>query len=380
MSYFQTLDDPTRPVRFALIGAGMMGHQWLTVLHGNPQVELVGIADLDVDSAAAARDAVGAPGIALGRSLEDIVSQTSVDAIVNATVPDAHYVVNSDALVRGVSVLCEKPIVPTVEEATRMAATARLSSRLLMTSQSRRYYRTLRQFRDAVVTLGNVGVVSCSFHRGPRFGGFRDRMEHPLLLDMSIHAFDCARYLLGKEPLSVYCQEFNPPWSWYNGAAAAVATFEMEDGVRFVYDGSWCNEGLSTSWNGHWTVRGEHGSASWDGGSTPSVELVAAADTRPSADAGDLTGPEEIGGALVEFVHALRTGDAPSGDVHSNIWSLAMVEAALTSATTGTTVRMDSFLDAALSSAVANAESATIRATLQSREGFGGIAYYQVTR
>jgi hypothetical protein len=41
---------------------------------------------------------------------------------------------------------------------------------------------------------------------------------------------------------------------------------------------------------------------------------------------------------LAEFVASLRTGDAPSTEVHANILSLAMVEAAIRSAETGARV------------------------------------------
>lgn len=44
---------------------------------------------------------------------------------------------------------------------------------------------------------------------------------------------------------------------------------------------------------------------------------------------------EEIAGALAEFGAALRSGEVPSGEVHSNVLSLAMVEAAVQSASTG---------------------------------------------
>lgn len=373
MSYFQTLDGATRPVRIALIGAGAMGRQWLALLDGHPEVDLVGIVDLDLASAAEAQSSVTSTGtVVVGESLQDILSRTPVDAIVNVTVPDAHYSVNTEALTLGVSVLCEKPVAPTVEQAMRMAATAQLSERLLMTSQSRRYYGTLQRFRDSVATLGNIGVVTASFHRGPKFGGFRDRMEHPLLLDMAIHAFDCARYLLGREPVSVYCEEFNPPWSWYDGDAATIAVFEMEHGIRFVYDGSWCNEGLSTSWNGHWIVRGEHGSASWDGASHPSLDAPAAIEASDSDTGVDVcTSPEEIAGSLAEFINSLRTGEVPSGDIHSNIWTLAMVEAAVTSATTGQRVGIQTLVGAAFQEALANAETALVATALSCWGGLG---------
>ena len=139
---------------------------------------------------------------------------------------------------------------------------------------------------------------------------------------------------------------------------------------RFVYDGSWCNEGLSTSWNGHWTVRGEHGSTSWDGTSTPYVDAPTATNTRTSdATAVVCAVPEEIAGSLAEFIHSLRTGEVPSGDIHSNIWTLAMVEAAVASSTAGARVRMQPLFEAAFQAALANAESAAVATSLVSWGG-----------
>ena len=48
--------------------------------------------------------------------------------------------------------------------------------------------------------------------------------------------------------------------------------------------------------------------------------------------------PSDLAGVLAEFVASLRTGDAPSTEVHANILSLAMVEAAIRSAETGARV------------------------------------------
>ena len=50
-------------------------------------------------------------------------------------------------------------------------------------------------------------------------------MPHVLLLEMAIHTFDAARLILGADPVSVYCKEWNPPGSWYKQNASAVAIF-----------------------------------------------------------------------------------------------------------------------------------------------------------
>ena len=358
MSYFPPTPSSDRPVRVGLVGAGLMGRNWLQLLHESPDVELVAIIDLNLDAASKAADSVGLSHDAIATSIGAAAESATMDAVVNVTVPEAHAVLNLEALERGLPVLCEKPIVPSVREALILAAAAQSAGRLLMTSQSRRYEPTFDQYAAAVATLGPIGLVSTEFHTGPHFGGFRDRMPHPLLVDMAIHAFDGCRHLLGRDPLAVYCEEFNPAWSWYDGAAAACAIFEMEGGARFAFNGSWCNEGSPTSWNGDWTVRGARGTAKWDGLNTPTVDGTGATDASQRIDTLEHPVPAGIAGALGEFVRALRHGTVPYGDIHSNVWSLAMVQAAVESAGKRERVVMSEVMDAAYRAALASTNGA----------------------
>jgi predicted dehydrogenase len=163
---------------------------------------------------------------------------------------------------------------------------------------------------------------------------------------MAIHTFDAARYLTGAVPISVYCTEFNPSWSWYRGAASAMAEFELSGGVRFSYQGSWCAPGLETSWESRWRVSGELGSAIWDGQANPAAEAVGA-----STVAGGGLEPIEVTpvtiagagimGSLADFVRALRSGEVPMTECHDNIASLAMVMAALESSRSGRRVAVE---------------------------------------
>jgi predicted dehydrogenase len=350
---FAPLADPSAPVRIVLVGAGGMGKQWLRTLTASPDVELVGLVDLNLEGAASALEDVGLTGIPVARSLTEIAAATGAQAVVNVTIPAAHHPVNVEALFGGLPVLCEKPVAPTVSQALSLVAAAEASGRLLMISQSRRYYRALAALRRQVAELGDVGVVTTNFFKAPHFGGFREEMEHVLLVDMAIHAFDASRYLLDADPVSVYCEEFNPSWSWYAGDAAATAVFEFAGGARYVYTGSWCSDGQETSWNGDWRVSAAGGTATWDGAGTPLVQRVGKSDSPAPVELGPEV-PEEIAGSLAEFVAALRTGALPSGEVHSNVLSLAMVEAAVRSAETGQRVPIADVLAEAHAAAVRN--------------------------
>lgn len=345
-----------------------MGRNWVRLLAASPDVTLVGLVDLNVAAAEAALAEVGLTDVVVGTSVADVAAASGAQAVVNVTIPAAHHPVNVEALFAGLPVLCEKPVAPTVAQALSLAAAAEVSGQLLMISQSRRYYRTLAEFKSEVASLGDVGVVTTEFFKAPHFGGFREEMDHVLLVDMAIHQFDAVRYLLDRDPVSVYCEEFNPGWSWYAGDAAATAVFEFSGGARFVYTGSWCADGLETSWNGSWRVNAAAGSALWDGEGSPVVERVSSAGTDAVAPAGVTASAEEIGGALAEFVDALRTGVVPSGEVHSNVYSLAMVEAAVQSSSTGLKVQIADVLEAAYADAIASERRPDVRAAL---EGWG---------
>jgi predicted dehydrogenase len=340
---FATIPDDGTPLRVVVVGAGGMGRAWLNTVEQSPDVELAGIVDLDLAAARAAAAAIGRPDLPVGPGTAALAADVGARAVINVTVPAAHHPVTAEALAAGLPVLGEKPVASTVVQGLSLAAAAELSGQLFMVSQSRRYNRQLFEAKRLAASLGSVGIISAEFFKAPHFGGFRDAMDHPLLLDMAIHQFDMARFLLDADPVSVFCEEYNPSWSWYRGDAGASAIFEMTGGERFVFTGSWCSPGQETSWNAAWRISGEHGTVLWDGDNDPTVETVestGATVADVSRDPG-----QEIAGSLREFVAALRTGSTPMGQVHRNIMSLAMVEAAVLSASSGTRVSVDALLE-----------------------------------
>jgi predicted dehydrogenase len=352
----------TDRIKIIQVGAGAMGRLWLDVLAGSADVELVGLVDIDLSAAQLSAAGAGLPNVALARSLPELLDLVAADAVLNVTVPEAHAEVSITALLHGLAVLCEKPLADTLAAALSMIAAAEVGGRLLMVSQSRRYWRNLDALRGQIAQLGRLGLVQCSFFKAPHFGGFREEMAYPLLTDMAIHQFDLARDLIGSEPAAVYCESFNPSGSWYAGDAAANVAVDFADGTRFVFTGSWCSPGLETSWNGSWRISAAGGTALWDGDYAP-VAQTADGEQIP-AEPG--TEPEQIAGSLAEFVTALRTGAAPSGEAHSNVMSLAMVEGAIRSAQTRRRVVLGDLLDDAYSQALASEQRPELAAALAS--------------
>ncbi|TDO68088.1 putative dehydrogenase [Kribbella sp. VKM Ac-2571] len=347
------------PLRLLQVGAGGMGRAWLRTIAANPDVVLAGLVDLDVDVARAAADEHGFGDVPVAASLGELADRA--DAVIDVTVPLAHPTVSVDALLRGLPVLCEKPLAETVRECLQMVAASEVSGKLLMVSQSRRYFRAVAAFQRQLAELGPIGTLSCEFYKAPHFGGFRERMAEPLLVDMAIHQFDLSRKLIGSEPVSVYCESYNPSWSWFDGNAAASAIFRYADGTRFSFTGSWCAVGLETSWNGRWRASTPGGTATWDGDNGPVAEL-ASGEALPAVMADE---PQEIAGSLVEFVDAVRSSTIPQSEVHSNVVSIAMVEAAVLSANTGVPVRVADVIAAAYNEALATTQDAALHAALK---------------
>lgn len=294
----------------------------------------------------AAAEAAGDLEIPTGTDLSALIDRVEPDFVVDVTIPEAHCEVTLLALSRGLPVIGEKPMAATMAQARTMVEASERAGRLYMVSQSRRYDAGLVAYRRLVERLGPLGMLQADFMIGAHFGGFRDEMDHVLLLDMAIHTFDEARFLSGADPVSVYAEEYNPAWSWYRGAACANCLFEMTDGLRFAYRGSWCAEGLPTSWDGDWRAVGPNGTARWERNGTPYAETVAGDEgfQRPVDRVESIPEPLDGGikGSLKEFLGALETGGTPQGECHDNVKSLSMVFAAVESARRGERVRIDS--------------------------------------
>jgi predicted dehydrogenase len=335
--------------RALIVGAGGMGRAWGKNLRACDEVAVAGWVDIRPEAAAQAAGELGLDDTYTGGDLGWALAEVQPDFVVDVTIPEAHRDVTLMALAAGVPVLGEKPMATSMEQAREMVAASERAGKLYMVSQSRRYNANLQAFRRLIVEhAGGPGLLNSDFYIGAHFGGFRDEMTSPLVLDMAIHTFDAARYLSGADPVAVYCEEFNPPWSWYQGNASATAIFEMTGGLRYTYRGSWCSEGRHTSWEAEWRAVGPHGSATWDGLAAPVAEVVVGrgeffSKTEPRVAEVEAEMAQGIAGSLRDFLHALKTGATPMGECHDNIKSLAMVFGAIESAATRRRVAIPPF-------------------------------------
>jgi predicted dehydrogenase len=167
--------------------------------------------------------------------LAEAIRQTDADVVFDLTIPASRYNVSTTALKLGCDVFSEKPMASTMAEAWDMVKQADQYGKSYFVMQNRRYDPNIRAYQNLIQSgaIGTPGYIGADFFIGAHFDGFRAIMDSPLVLDMAIHTFDQARFLIGAAPVSVYCHEFNPPGSWYQGNAAAICIFEMSDGSVF---------------------------------------------------------------------------------------------------------------------------------------------------
>ena len=331
-----------------IAGCGSMANTWVNYIIKRGDAEIIGLCDIIIERASEFGQRYN-----LGCGVYDNISKAleackGANLVVDCTTPDAHELIVTSALGAGADVIGEKPMAETRAQAQSEIRAADASGRSYAVMQNRIYLPGMRTIRKALSDnmLGRLGSVSSDFFIGAHFGGFRDLMDNVLILDMAVHTFYQARFIIGANPVSVYCQEFNPPGSWYRGNASAVAVFEFENGCVYDYRGSWCAEGHNTSWECDWRIIGERGTIKWDGGSDLTAQVK-----REGASGFILASDEikldmlEIGkhgheGCFDEMFNALSEGRRAETDCRENYFAMNMVYGAIESAASGTKIKL----------------------------------------
>ena len=187
-------------VRVALIGAGRIGQRHAaTLATAIPRAELSIIADVHGLSAETL-----AAKVRCQHWMTDpqaVLQDASIDAIVIASSTDSHAPLIVAAAEAGKQIFCEKPIALDLEATDRaLDAVERAGVRLQMGFQ-RRFDKAYHRAKE-LIDAGALG----------RIEAIRDTMRDPapaprayletsggLYRDMTIHNFDCVRWMMGQE-------------------------------------------------------------------------------------------------------------------------------------------------------------------------------------
>ena len=174
-------------MRLAVIGVGHLGRHHARILAATPEVELIGVADLDAARAAEIAAAHGSTPFSDWRMLLD-----RVDAVTIAAPTDAHVEIAEAFLDRRVHVLVEKPMTPTTGEADRMLALARDRGVRLAVGHTERF--------NPAVTAIKPMVREPRFIEVHRLGTFPERsLDIDVVFDLMIHDLDLVLDIVGGE-------------------------------------------------------------------------------------------------------------------------------------------------------------------------------------
>lgn len=137
-----------------------------------------------------------------------------VDAAIVAVPHHLHHSVSMDFLVKGVHVLCEKPLAVTTVEAREMVAQAQESGVTLCVNNTRRLFPSFLKVKELLST-GAIGrPLSIKYFQGREFtwqaaSEFRFNSKTSrtgVLIDEGAHVLDAICWWLGEKPKLICCE------------------------------------------------------------------------------------------------------------------------------------------------------------------------------
>jgi predicted dehydrogenase len=180
-----------RPLRLGVAGVGSLGFHHARILSTMPNVHFAGVYDT---SEARAEEVAGKLGVTAAPSLAALLDDA--DAVVIAVPTRAHEEVALAAIGRGVHVLIEKPIAPTLEAADRIVEAADAAGVLVQIGHVERFNAALRACEPY---LEEPLFVEC--HRLAPFGP--RGTDVAVVLDLMIHDLDLVLSLMKRPVRSV---------------------------------------------------------------------------------------------------------------------------------------------------------------------------------
>lgn len=195
-------------LRFAILGAGFWADCQLAAWHELKEVECVAIYNRTATKAEALAKKFDVP--AVYSDSEKLLAGEKLDFVDIITDVDSHARFVRVAAERGVPVICQKPMTPTLKEATELVAFCRRKEVPFFVHENWRWQTPIRQLHR-LLTEGHIGApfrARIDMISGfPVFANqpFLKELKQFILTDLGTHILDVARFLFG-EAKSLYCQ------------------------------------------------------------------------------------------------------------------------------------------------------------------------------
>ena len=241
----------SEPLRYGLIGTGMMGLEHQRNLNAIDDARVVAAAD-PVDSSLE-----WATHVAEGRELHtfrdyrELLAADLCDVYVISSPNFTHHDVLDDVLSTGRHILVEKPLCTDVADAAHIRDVAASYSGVLWVGLEYRYMPPVAKAIEVAHSgqLGEIAMISIREHRHPflvKVGDWNrfNRFTGGTLVEKCCHFFDLMRLIAGANPRAVTAmggQRFNHLTESYNGERPdildhAYVIVEFDNDVRASLD------------------------------------------------------------------------------------------------------------------------------------------------
>jgi len=229
-------------LRIGIIGVGRIGRMHAAnLVYLVPEAEVVAVADVRLESARTCAAELGIPHVYDDPLL--MLEDSRVDAVVISSSTDTHAFLIERAAEAGKHIFCEKPIALDLDTIDRTLATVERTGTFLQIGFNRRFDPSFRRVREMLLegALGLPHILRIT-SRDPKPPPLEYvRSSGGMFLDMSIHDFDMARYLVGDEVRSVYAEatvRIDQRIKQYDDVDTAVIVLRFNNEVLGVIDNS----------------------------------------------------------------------------------------------------------------------------------------------
>jgi myo-inositol 2-dehydrogenase/D-chiro-inositol 1-dehydrogenase len=233
---------PSDLLTIGLIGTGRIGclhAQHLSQRIG--QAKLVMVSDIREESARQCAEQFGVDRFTT--DYREIFAHPEIRAVVICSSTDTHAAMIEEAAQHGKQIFCEKPIDHDLKKIDRALQAVERAGVLLQIGFNRRFDANFRRVR-AAVERGEIGVPHLLhiISRDPSPPPLEYiKVSGGLFLDMTIHDFDMARYLLGREVEEIYAAgavQVDPAIGEAGDLDTAVIVLKFAGGVMGTIDNS----------------------------------------------------------------------------------------------------------------------------------------------
>ncbi len=218
-------------IKTCVIGLGAMGRSHVRVQSDLPGAKLVGASD----PSEAARAAAAKSGLAVYDDYRRLFDTEKPDACIVSVPTEVHLPVALEALSRGIHVLVEKPIAPTVADAQKMIDAAKAANRVLMVGQIERFNPAVQELKR-VVQAGELGKIFQLHAR--RLSPFPARIQDVgVILDLATHDIDAMHFVTGSRVVRAFAETARKAHKSCEDLLSGLVRFES--GEIGVLDVSW---------------------------------------------------------------------------------------------------------------------------------------------